>query len=178
MKHIDPAFVTRRAGARRHSVDSMAQSSSFRLSGGCVSSVTAPLSALPFVHAPRVVLRLIGLRTLGLGVSYRWNSPNTIGLPPQLISCDPIVTPTKIELTVPASKAARGEPLSLAGSRGPARAQKSDHRHAPWLLRARRERPRRCAADNANEIPPSHSITSAGRASTDAGSSSPSALQS
>jgi len=81
----------------------MAQSSSFRLSGGCVSSVTAPLSALPFVHAPRVVLRLIGLRTLGLGVSYRWNSPNTIGLPPQLISCDPIVTPTKIELTVPAS---------------------------------------------------------------------------
>src|SRR5262245_34355590 len=53
---------------------------------------------------------------------------------------------------------------------------KADH----WscrLLRARRERPRRCRpADKRDELPPLHSITSSARASSVAGMSRPSAL--
>src|SRR5262245_2526778 len=44
------------------------------------------------------------------------------------------------------------------------------------LLRARRERPRRRAAEQRDECAPSHSITSSARASTLAGRSRPSAL--
>src|SRR5262249_22200283 len=44
------------------------------------------------------------------------------------------------------------------------------------LLRARRERPRRCAAEQRHELAPFHSITSSARASSVAGTSSPSVL--
>src|SRR5258708_39326274 len=48
------------------------------------------------------------------------------------------------------------------------------HRHR--LLRARRERPRRCAAEQRDELAPFHSITSSARASSMGGTSRPSAL--
>src|SRR5262249_24392794 len=54
--------------------------------------------------------------------------------------------------------------------------EERDHRHRP-LLRARRERPCRRAADQRDEIAPlHHSITSSARASTDDGRSRPRAL--
>src|SRR5262249_35482945 len=53
----------------------------------------------------------------------------------------------------------------------------ADPPHALALLRARRERPRRCrAAEQRDEVAPFHSITSSARASTLAGISIPSAL--
>jgi hypothetical protein len=56
----------------------------------------------------------------------------------------------------------------------------SDHRHRPALLRARRKRPCRRAAEQRDELAPSrfrdHSTTSPARASSVAGISSPSAL--
>ena len=57
------------------------------------------------------------------------------------------------------------------------RAEETDHRHRR-LLRPRRERPRRHrAAEQRNELPPSHhSITSSARASSVGGTSRPSAL--
>jgi uncharacterized caspase-like protein len=54
--------------------------------------------------------------------------------------------------------------------------QKSNHRHRR-LLRARRERPRRHrAAEQRDEVPPFHSITSSARASSVGGTSRPSAF--
>src|SRR5262249_21062542 len=44
------------------------------------------------------------------------------------------------------------------------------------LLRARRERPRRRAAEQRDELAPFHSITSSARASNEAGTSRPSAF--
>src|SRR6516162_5325651 len=65
--------------------------------------------------------------------------------------------------------------LALRGRRS--RAQESDGRQFPRLLRARRERPR-CggAAKQRDELAPLHSITSSARASTVAGISRPSAF--
>src|SRR5262245_10382481 len=54
--------------------------------------------------------------------------------------------------------------------------QKADPPDAFRLLRARRERPRRRAAVQRDELAPSHSITSSARASTVAGKSRPSAF--
>src|SRR5262245_8341678 len=54
-------------------------------------------------------------------------------------------------------------------------AEETDHRHCA-LLRACRERPRGRAAEQRDEIAAFHSITSSARASTDEGTSSPSAL--
>src|SRR5437764_1137109 len=54
-------------------------------------------------------------------------------------------------------------------------AEKSHHRHR-WLLRPRSERPRCRTADQLDELPPLHSITSSARASTVEGTSRPSAL--
>src|SRR5215472_11106139 len=54
--------------------------------------------------------------------------------------------------------------------------KESDHRHRR-LLGARRQRPRRGAADKRDELaPPYHSITSSARASREGGTSMPSAL--
>ena len=53
--------------------------------------------------------------------------------------------------------------------------EKPDHRHRR-LLRARRERPRRRAAEQRDELAPLHSITSSARASSVGGTSRPSAL--
>src|SRR5262249_48952518 len=53
--------------------------------------------------------------------------------------------------------------------------EKPDHRHRA-LLRARRERPRRSAAEQRDELVALHSITSSVRARTDVGISRPSAL--
>src|SRR5262249_46770356 len=50
----------------------------------------------------------------------------------------------------------------------------ADHWHR-WLLRVRRERPRGSGADQRDELAPPHSITSSARASSVAGTSSPSA---
>ena len=55
-----------------------------------------------------------------------------------------------------------------AGRRRPA-AQEADHRHRR-LLRARRQRPRRRAAEQGDELAPLHSITSSARASSMGGS--------
>src|SRR5262249_62245571 len=52
---------------------------------------------------------------------------------------------------------------------------KSDNRHRR-LLRARRERPRRRAAEQRDELAALHSITSSARASSVGGTSRPSAL--
>src|SRR5262249_12406387 len=55
-------------------------------------------------------------------------------------------------------------------------AEESNHRHR-WLLRARRERPRRRAAEQRDELAArGHSITSSARASSVGGTSKPSAL--
>src|SRR5262245_23905895 len=53
--------------------------------------------------------------------------------------------------------------------------EKPDHRHR-WLLRARRERPRRRAAERCDDLAAPHSITSSARASSVGGTSRPSAL--
>jgi hypothetical protein len=58
--------------------------------------------------------------------------------------------------------AAFGQRLAEAGQHWPAlrerrAAEKPDHRHR-WLLCARRERPRGCAAEECNEVAPSHAI--------------------
>src|SRR5262249_35129700 len=53
--------------------------------------------------------------------------------------------------------------------------EEPDDRHR-WLLRARRERPRRRAAQKRYELAPSHSITSSAMASTPGGIVRPSAL--
>src|SRR5262249_19146706 len=53
--------------------------------------------------------------------------------------------------------------------------EKSDYRHR-GLLRPRRERPRRRAAEQRDEVPSFHSITSSARASSIGGTSRPSAL--
>src|SRR5262245_23355455 len=47
---------------------------------------------------------------------------------------------------------------------------------ADWLLRARRQRPRRRTADQRDELAPPHSITSSARASSEIGTVRPSAL--
>src|SRR5262249_26902485 len=67
-----------------------------------------------------------------------------------------------------------GSPWSPGRSRG--RAKKPDGRHLPRLLRPRRERPYRCAAEQRDELAAPHSITSSARASSDAGTESPSAF--
>src|SRR6516165_8702151 len=54
--------------------------------------------------------------------------------------------------------------------------QECDAPHALALLRARRERPRRCAAEQRDERAPLHSITSSARASRVGGTSRPIAL--
>src|SRR5262249_42895429 len=51
--------------------------------------------------------------------------------------------------------------------------EEPDHRHRR-LLRARRERPRGCAAEQRDEIAAFHSITSSARASSEGGTVSPS----
>src|SRR5262249_23343328 len=53
--------------------------------------------------------------------------------------------------------------------------EEPNHRHRT-LLRACRDRPRRHAAEQRDELAPPHSITSSARASTVAGTSSPIAL--
>src|SRR5215207_9447375 len=52
----------------------------------------------------------------------------------------------------------------------------ADAPHALVLLRDRRERPRRRAAEKPYELPPFYSITSSARASREGGTSRPSAL--
>src|SRR5215472_17273670 len=59
--------------------------------------------------------------------------------------------------------------------RRPRAAEQSYHRHR-WLLRARRERPGRCASEQCDELPPSHSITSSASASSLSGIWRPSAF--
>ena len=54
--------------------------------------------------------------------------------------------------------------------------QHADAPHPLGLLRARRDRPRRSAAEQRDELAPSHSITSSARASSVGGTSRPSAL--
>jgi len=51
-----------------------------------------------------------------------------------------------------------------------------DDWHFPLLLRARRERPSRCAAEQRDELAASHSMTSSARASSVGGTSMPRAL--
>src|SRR5262249_34122025 len=69
----------------------------------------------------------------------------------------------------------RGDPL--AGGRVRALAHEPDSLQFPRLLRARRERPRgRRAAEQRDDVAAVHSITSSARASSDGGSSRPSAL--
>src|SRR5262249_55349428 len=53
--------------------------------------------------------------------------------------------------------------------------EKPDHRHR-WLLRACRERPRGCAAEERDEVTSFHSITSSARSKVAVGTSRPSAL--
>ena len=65
-----------------------------------------------------------------------------------------------------------GAGLSLAANVRRARAQQPTR--PVLLLRPRRERPRRRAANQRDELPPPHSITSSARASSMEGSSSPS----
>src|SRR5262249_1013520 len=52
-------------------------------------------------------------------------------------------------------------------------AQHADEPHPACLLRARRERPRGCAAEQCDELAPRHSITSSARKSTTAGNVRP-----
>src|SRR5262245_47716565 len=66
-----------------------------------------------------------------------------------------------------------GGPLALR--RRAARSEQSDSRHLR-LLRARRERPRRCAAEQRDELAPPHSITSSASASSLSGIWRPSAF--
>src|SRR5262249_45240641 len=54
--------------------------------------------------------------------------------------------------------------------------QHADAPHPLALLRSRRQRPRRRAADERDEVAALHSMTSSARASSDAGTSRPSAL--
>src|SRR6516165_11416585 len=56
------------------------------------------------------------------------------------------------------------------------RHQNSDPAHPLALLRARREGPRRRAAEQRDEVPPPHSITSSARCCKNHGTSSPSAF--
>src|SRR5262249_28039592 len=81
-----------------------------------------------------------------------------------------IFNPT--ELAQPLHKASAR--LALGKKRG--RAQEPDDRQLARLLRARRERPRRRAAEKRDELAPVHSITSSARASGVGGTWSPSAL--
>src|SRR5215467_9092129 len=67
-----------------------------------------------------------------------------------------------------AAKALAKPSLHLRGSRTRAAAQIPHHRHC-GLLRPRRERPRRRAAEQRDERAPPHSITSSARARTGAG---------
>src|SRR6516225_4707823 len=53
-------------------------------------------------------------------------------------------------------------------------AEQSDHRH--WLLRARRERQRGCAAEQRDELAPFHSISSSAKPDSGSGTVRPSAL--
>src|SRR5262249_7133359 len=64
------------------------------------------------------------------------------------------------------------------GTAGAATAREhADPPYAPWLLRARHERPRRRAAEQRDDLaPPDHSITSSARASSVGGTSRPSAF--
>src|SRR5262245_35446559 len=68
----------------------------------------------------------------------------------------------------------RGQ-LACTISRRPRAAEEPDHRHR-GLLRVRRERPRRCAADQRDELAPPHSITSSASNCNELGTSMPSAL--
>jgi hypothetical protein len=59
------------------------------------------------------------------------------------------------------------------------RGRRYEHANAPhpvWLLRARRDRSRSRSAEQRDELPPLHSITSSARARSDVGTSRPSAL--
>src|SRR5215831_15628730 len=67
-----------------------------------------------------------------------------------------------------------GEPLALDQGRGGA--QESDGRQLAGLLRARRERPRGCTAEQRDELATFHSITSSARPIIGSGTVRPSAL--
>ena len=54
--------------------------------------------------------------------------------------------------------------------------KRADVPHLLLLLRARRERPRCCAAEQRDELAPPHSMISSARASSVGGTSMPSAL--
>src|SRR5262249_40946116 len=92
-----------------------------------------------------------------------------------------IFGPTIFDCDVPAlSKASLAQASKECGYRRrplPSRctAKEPDHGHRR-LLRARRERPRRHAAEQRHELAALHSITSSARASSVAGTSRPSAL--
>jgi hypothetical protein len=60
----------------------------------------------------------------------------------------------------------------MSGCRPTARREHADAPHAVALLRARRERPRRCAAEECDQLASIHSITSSARASSNGGISS------
>src|SRR6516225_9283954 len=62
-------------------------------------------------------------------------------------------------------KTAAERSIEAHGNRLPQAAEIANHRHRR-LLRARRERPRRCAADECDERAAVHSITSSARASS------------
>src|SRR5262245_4379449 len=71
-------------------------------------------------------------------------------------------------------------PTSPTGSTGATSGLSIAYQHADapyplWLLRARRERPRRCAAEKRDELATFHSITSSARARRVGGTSRPSA---
>jgi hypothetical protein len=65
--------------------------------------------------------------------------------------------------------------LQLFSNRRCPAVEEPDHRQ-PRLLRARRERPSRRAAEKGDEIASFHSITSSATASSDGGTSTPSGL--
>src|SRR5262249_44133260 len=92
-------------------------------------------------------------------------------LRPAILDCD--VLSFKVAGAFQAlAECARSDCISIGGCA----VEKSDHRHRP-LLRARRERPGdRHPANEPGELAPSHSITSAARASSVGGTVRPSVL--
>src|SRR5947207_10123991 len=81
-----------------------------------------------------------------------------------------------LALDVPGFVEALTERSGVArGSLARTAADECDDRH-PWVLRARRDRPRRRTAEKRDELAPSHSMTSSALTSSVFGTSRPSVL--
>src|SRR5215831_20815438 len=91
-----------------------------------------------------------------------------MSLRPSVFDCD-VLALDVAELRKPATEGDQEGPIRRY------RTEKSDHGHRR-LLRARREWPRRRAAERRDERPAVHSITSSARASSVGGTSRPSTL--